>query len=39
MDGCHRLQAHYRVVLPESGPGLVAGGAFTFRLCWNQFKG
>jgi multiple sugar transport system permease protein len=23
--------------LPVSGPGLVAGGAFTFMLCWNEF--
>ena len=37
MDGCNRLQAYYRVVLPVSGPGLVAGGAFTFMLCWNEF--
>jgi multiple sugar transport system permease protein len=37
IDGCNRLQAYYRVVLPVSGPGLVAGGAFTFMLCWNEF--
>jgi multiple sugar transport system permease protein len=37
VDGCNRLQAYYRVVLPISGPGLVAGGAFTFMLCWNEF--
>jgi multiple sugar transport system permease protein len=37
VDGCNRLQAYYRVVLPVSGPGLVAGGAFTFLLCWNEF--
>jgi multiple sugar transport system permease protein len=37
VDGCNRLQASYRVVLPVSGPGLVAGGAFTFMLCWNEF--
>src|SRR5436190_364905 len=37
VDGCNRLQAYYRVVLPVSGPGLVAGGAFTFMLCWNEF--
>src|SRR5262249_10122406 len=27
VDGCNRLQAYYRVVLPVSGPGLVAAGA------------
>jgi multiple sugar transport system permease protein len=37
VDGCNRLQAYLRVVLPVSGPGLVAGGAFTFMLCWNEF--
>ena len=31
------MQAYYHVVLPVSGPGLVAGGAFTFMLCWNEF--
>lgn len=37
VDGCNRFQAYYRVVLPVSGPGLVAAGAFTFMLCWNEF--
>jgi multiple sugar transport system permease protein len=37
VDGCNRLQAYARVVLPVSGPGLMAGGAFTFMLCWNEF--
>ena len=37
VDGCNRLQAYYRVVLPVAGPGLVAAGAFTFMLCWNEF--
>jgi len=37
VDGCNRFQAYYKVVLPVSGPGLVAGGAFTFMLCWNEF--
>ena len=37
VDGCNRFQAYARVVLPVSGPGLVAGGAFTFMLCWNEF--
>ena len=37
VDGCNRLQAYYRIVLPVSGPGLVAAGAFSFMLCWNEF--
>jgi len=36
VEGCNRFQAYLRVVLPVSGPGLVAGGAFTFMLCWNE---
>lgn len=37
VDGCSRLQAFVKVILPVSGPGLVAAGAFTFVLCWNEF--
>jgi multiple sugar transport system permease protein len=37
VDGCTRLQVYRRIVLPISGPGLVASGAFTFMLCWNEF--
>jgi multiple sugar transport system permease protein len=36
VDGCTRLQVYRRIVLPMSGPGLVASGAFTFMLCWNE---
>jgi multiple sugar transport system permease protein len=34
VDGCTRLQVYRRIVLPMSGPGLVASGAITFMLCW-----
>ncbi len=37
VDGCTRFQVFYRLILPISGPGLVAAGAFTFVLCWNEF--
>lgn len=37
VDGCTRFQCFYRIILPVSGPGLVAAGAFTFVLCWNEF--
>ena len=37
VDGCSRFQAYYQVVLPISGPGLMAAGAFAFMLCWNEF--
>jgi len=37
IDGCSRFQALLRVVLPISGPGLVAVAAFSFLYTWNEF--
>ena len=37
IDGCTRLQALWRVILPLSAPGLVATGIFTFLLAWDEF--
>ena len=37
IDGCTRLQAIYRVVLPLAAPGLVATSLFTAILGWNDF--
>lgn len=37
IDGCSRLEALLRVVLPISGPGLVAITAFAFLYTWNEF--
>jgi multiple sugar transport system permease protein len=37
VDGCSRLGALVRVVLPLSTPGLIATGLFTFLLCWDEF--
>jgi multiple sugar transport system permease protein len=37
IDGCTELGAMVRVVLPLSGPGLVAVAAFTFLSSWNEF--
>jgi multiple sugar transport system permease protein len=37
IDGCSRLGAFLRVVLPISGPGLVAITAFAFLYTWNEF--
>jgi len=37
IDGCSRLGALVRVVLPISGPGLVAISAFAFLYTWNEF--
>ena len=37
IDGCNRFQALIKVIIPLSGPGLVAVSAFTFLSSWNEF--
>lgn len=37
IDGCSRLGALFRVVLPVSVPGLVATGILSFLTIWNEF--
>lgn len=37
VDGCNRLQALWRVVLPLALPGLVGTGTFAFLWAWNEF--
>jgi multiple sugar transport system permease protein len=37
IDGCSRIGALWRVVLPLAGPGLVAVASFTFLSAWNEF--
>ncbi len=37
MDGCSRVTALVRVVLPMSAPGLVAALVFAFIWSWNEF--
>ncbi|HAF60989.1 MAG TPA: ABC transporter permease [Anaerolineaceae bacterium] len=37
IDGCNHVTALIKVVLPLSGPGLVAVSAFTFLSSWNEF--
>ena len=37
VDGCSRLGALWRIVLPLSVPGLVAGGLLAFIMTWNNF--
>ena len=37
IDGCGRLRALLRVVLPLSVPGLLAVATFSFLLSWNEF--
>lgn len=37
VDGCSRLGALFRVILPLSRPGIVATALFGFLLCWDEF--
>ena len=37
IDGCTRLGALFRVVIPLSAPGLVATSLFCFLLSWEEF--
>jgi ABC-type glycerol-3-phosphate transport system permease component len=37
VDGCTRLQALRRVVLPLALPGMVSTGVFSFNHAWNEF--
>ncbi len=37
VDGCTRFQTLIKVILPLSGPGLVAVSAFAFLSAWNEF--
>ncbi|HEY0266303.1 MAG TPA: carbohydrate ABC transporter permease [Rhizomicrobium sp.] len=37
VDGCTRLGALRRIVLPLALPGLMSGGLFAFIMTWNNF--
>ena len=37
IDGCSRLSAFLKVIVPLSGPGVVAVSAFAFLSAWNEF--
>lgn len=37
VDGCTRLGAFVRVVLPQLAPGLIAAGLIVFVYVWNEF--
>jgi multiple sugar transport system permease protein len=37
VDGCTKLGALMRVLVPLSAPGMVAAGIFSFTLSWNEF--
>ncbi len=37
IDGCSRLGAFVRVVLPQAMPGIVSTGIFTFNATWSEY--
>jgi multiple sugar transport system permease protein len=37
VDGCTKVGALIRILLPLSAPGLVASAIFSFTLAWNEF--
>lgn len=37
IDGCSRLGAFYRIILPLTQPGLAAVGILVFVYVWNDF--
>ncbi len=37
IDGCSRLGALFRVVLPSALPGILVGGMFVWLNSWNEF--
>ena len=36
-DGCNRFQTFFRIILPLTGPGLVATSVYGFIQAWNEF--
>jgi multiple sugar transport system permease protein len=37
IDGCSRMGALFRVILPLAGPGLVSVAVFAFIAAWNEY--
>jgi multiple sugar transport system permease protein len=37
VDGCTRMQAIRKVIMPVARPGIVAAGIFCFLVSWNEF--
>jgi N,N'-diacetylchitobiose transport system permease protein len=37
VDGCNRVQTFWRIILPLTGPGLVATSIYGFIQAWNEF--
>ena len=37
IDGCTKLQAYYKIVLPLAAPGAMATSVYSFIVSWNEF--
>jgi multiple sugar transport system permease protein len=37
IDGCNRLSALFKIVIPMAIPGIVCAVLFGFAVCWNEF--
>lgn len=37
IDGCNRISALFRIVVPMAIPGIVCALLFGFAVCWNEF--
>ena len=37
VDGCHRIAALWRVVVPIAAPAIATAGIFSFMLAWSDF--
>jgi len=37
VDGCTRIQAYFRIILPLAMPGIMASGVYCFIMSWNEF--
>jgi ABC-type glycerol-3-phosphate transport system permease component len=37
VDGCTRMQAFVRIVLPQAVPGIISTALFSFILAWNEY--
>lgn len=37
IDGCTRVQAYFKVILPLAAPGIMATSVYSFIVSWNEF--
>ena len=36
VDGCSRLQAIFKIIIPIAAPGIISAGIFAFIIAWND---